>query len=70
MTNKHATIQIKGDPKPLIDKDFCKTIKVDDSLWTLESDANGQRQVQLNLTKLDGQNWWDCVFNGDEKIDT
>ena len=70
MTNKHCLIQIKGESQPLIDKDFFKTIKMDDSLWTLESDANGQRQVQLNLTKLDGQNWWDCVFVGDEKIDT
>lgn len=70
LTNKHAMVQIKGEAAPLIDSDFCKLIKMDDSLWTLESDANGQRQLQLNLTKLEGQNWWDCVFDGDEKIDT
>lgn len=45
-------------------------IKTDDSIWTLECDANGQRTLQLMLTKMEGQNWWDCVFEGDEKIDT
>lgn len=70
MTTKHAKVEIKGQTGPLIDKDFHKSIKLDDSLWTLESDANGQRVLQLTLTKLDGQNWWDCVFEGDEKIDT
>ena len=24
----------------------------------------------MMLTKMEGQNWWDCVFVGDEKIDT
>lgn len=43
MTGKHAKVQIKGQPAPLIDKDFFKTIKTDDSLWTLESDASGSR---------------------------
>lgn len=41
MTNKHAKVQIKGQSEALIDKDFHKTIKMDDSMWTLESDANG-----------------------------
>jgi hypothetical protein len=70
MGNNHLRVDIKGQPGPLIDKDFCKTIKLDDSLWTLESDANGERCLQLLLTKKEGQNWWDCVFVGDEKIDT
>ena len=26
--------------------------------------------MQLNLTKKEGQNWWDCVLQGDEKINT
>jgi hypothetical protein len=70
LTAKHAKVEIKGQSAPMVDKDFCKPIKMDDSLWTLESDANGQRVLQLNLIKLEGQNWWDCVFDGDEKIDT
>lgn len=42
MTIKHMNIEIKGSKDgPLIDADFCKPIKLDESLWTLESDANG-----------------------------
>jgi len=26
--------------------------------------------LQLSLTKKEGQNWWDCVLDGDEKINT
>lgn len=71
MTTKHAKIEIKGSiTGALIDKDFFKPIKLDDSLWTLESDANGQRSLQIQLCKKEGQNWWESVFEGDEKIDT
>jgi len=26
--------------------------------------------LQLSLTQKEGQNWWDCVLDGDEKINT
>jgi len=26
--------------------------------------------LQLNLTKKEGQNWWDSIIEGEEKIDT
>ena len=70
LTNTRAKVEIKGQPTPLIDAAFFKPIKVDDSLWTIESDSDGKRVLQLMLSKKEGQNWWDCVFEGDAKIDT
>ena len=42
MKINHLKVAIKGSTSgPLIDQNFFKPIKLDDSLWTLESDANG-----------------------------
>ena len=70
LTNTRVKVEIKGQEGALIDAAFSKPIKLDDSLWTLESDANGQRVLQLMLCKKEGQTWWDCVFEGHAKIDT
>ena len=45
-------------------------IKVDDSLWSIETSGDGTKFLQLNLTKKEGQNWWDCILAGDQKINT
>ena len=68
MTQKKLKVGLKGQPL-LIEGEFCKPIKVDDSLWCIEN-AGGKKILQLSLTKKEGQNWWDCVIQGDEKIDT
>lgn len=70
LTNTRLKVEIKGQAGALIDAAFSKPIKLDDSLWTLESDASGQRVLQLMLCKKEGQTWWDCVFEGHAKIDT
>jgi hypothetical protein len=69
MTSRHLKVEIKGK-ETLIDQDFHKPIKVDDSLWCIETDESNKRVLQLSLTKKEGQNWWDCVLDGDEKINT
>jgi hypothetical protein len=61
-------VGIKGQP-PIIDGEFPKKIKIDDSIWTLEQDGV-KRVLQLNLSKVDAMTWWDCVIKGDPKIDT
>ena len=43
LTNTRAKVEIKGQPNPPIDAAFFKPIKLDDSLWTIESDSNGKR---------------------------
>ena len=61
-------IGVKGQP-PIIDGALHKKIKTSDSLWTLESDG-AKRTLQLTFVKVDGMNWWNCVIEGDPKIDT
>ena len=43
--------------------------KKSETLWSLESDGS-KRVVQITFTKVEGQCWWDCVVEGDPKIDT
>lgn len=59
---------IKGQP-PIIDGPLHKKVKTGDCLWSLESDGP-KRTLQLNLVKVDGMCWWNCVIEGDTKIDT
>ena len=69
MQSKKLSIGIKGQPNKIIDGELPKKIKVDDSLWSVEKDGV-KRTLQLNLTKINGMEWWDCVIEGDIKIDT
>jgi hypothetical protein len=62
-------VGIKGQPDRIIEGEFPKKIKTDDSLWSLESDGV-KRTLQLNLSKANQMEWWDCVIVGDPKIDT
>ena len=61
-------VGLKGQP-PIIDGPLHKKIKTGDCLWTLETDG-AKRTLQLTLVKVDGMNWWNCVIEGDAKIDT
>ncbi len=69
MTQKKCSIKIKNGAT-LIEGDWNKPIKLEDSPWCIETDNKGRKILQLNLTKKEGQNWWDCVIQGDEKINT
>lgn len=60
-TKTHLKVGVKGQSESLVDADLCKPIKVDDSLWCIETDNQGKRFLQLSLTKVDRQSWWDCV---------
>lgn len=61
-------IGVKGQD-PIVDGALHKKIKTGDSLWTLETDGP-KRTLQLTLVKVDGMNWWNCIIEGDPKIDT
>lgn len=68
MKTSTLKIGVKGQT-PIIDGALHKKIKTADSLWTLETDGP-KRTLQLTLVKVDGMNWWNCVIEGDAKIDT
>ena len=68
MKSTTLKIGLKGQA-PIIDGPLHKKIKASDSLWTLETDGP-KRTLQLTFVKVDGMNWWNCVIEGDTKIDT
>ena len=77
ITSKQLDIQMKASSlkigvkgqTPIVDGALHKKIKTGDSLWTLETDGP-KRTLQLTLVKVDGMNWWNCIIEGDPKIDT
>lgn len=46
------TVGIKGQD-PILDGKLCKEIKKGDSIWCIETRKDGQRILQLSLTKKD-----------------
>ena len=61
-------VGIKGQV-PVIDGTLHKKVKSSDCLWTLESDGS-KRTLQITLVKVEGMSWWNCVCEGDPKINT
>jgi hypothetical protein len=61
MTQKKCSVKIKNGAT-LLEGDWMKPIKLEDSPWCIETDNKGRKILQLNLTKKEGQNWWDCVI--------
>ena len=68
-TQTTLRLGVKGQ-EPIIDGEWYKAIKTDDTLWSIEKLKDGTRYVQFNLTKKDGMQWWDGVIKGDPTIDT
>ncbi len=62
---KRLRVGLKGQP-PIIDGELHKTVKVDDSFWTLEDG----KEVVVSLQKENGMEWWKCAVAGDPEIDT
>jgi hypothetical protein len=48
MTNTRIRIAVKGASEAIIDGEWFKKIKTDDSMWSLESDGSS-RTVQLTI---------------------
>lgn len=65
LTKTHLKVAIKGK-EPIIDKDFSKPVKSDDSYWQLEDG----KTVVLSLTKKNEMEWWTSAFVGEHEIDT
>ena len=70
MTAKKVSIKLKATGATLLEGDWSKPIKLEDSPWCIETDSSNRKILQLNLTKKEGQNWWDSVLVGDQKINT
>eukprot|EP00429_Kryptoperidinium_foliaceum_P002160 CAMPEP_0176007014 /NCGR_PEP_ID=MMETSP0120_2-20121206/3015_1 /TAXON_ID=160619 /ORGANISM="Kryptoperidinium foliaceum, Strain CCMP 1326" /LENGTH=233 /DNA_ID=CAMNT_0017339763 /DNA_START=189 /DNA_END=887 /DNA_ORIENTATION=+ len=66
IAKKKLKVGLRGAGEAIIDEaPLCKPVIVDDSFWTVE---DGNRLV-INLQKSNQMEWWDCVVQGDPKID-
>merc|ERR1719350_459941 len=65
ITKKHLKIGVKGQPF-IIDGDFPKEVKIDESTWCLED----KKTVLINLEKVNQMEWWSKLATTDEEINT
>ncbi|XP_071711474.1 protein BOBBER 1-like [Rutidosis leptorrhynchoides] len=61
----HLKVGLKGQP-PILQGDLYKSVKVDDSFWSLED----KKAISILLTKQDQMDWWKCLVKGEPEIDT
>ncbi|KOS21429.1 Nuclear movement protein nudC [Escovopsis weberi] len=59
---------IKGQ-EPILGGDFPHAIRVDDSTWTLATNPDGTKTVELILAKLNDMEWWAHVVTSAPAID-
>lgn len=63
-------IKLKANPsEPLLIGKWCKKIHSDEALWSIERDGD-KCTLQMTIEKHEGQNWWNCLLQGDIEIDT
>ena len=67
IAKKHLKVGLKGQPL-IIDRPLMNEVKKSDSIWCLETDGNGDKVLQISLTKK-SECWWECAFVGDQAID-
>lgn len=53
LTQKKLSVKIKKGAT-ILEGEWSKPIKVDDSLWSIETDSDSNKFLQLNLTKKEG----------------
>lgn len=65
ITKKHLKIGVKGQPL-IIDGDFPKEVKIDESTWCLED----KKTLLFNIEKVNQMEWWSRLVTTDEEINT
>lgn len=61
---RHLKVGLLRQPL-IVDAPLSKAVIIDDSFWTVEDN----NRLVLNLQKSNQMEWWDCVCQGDPKID-
>jgi len=70
MGMKKCNIKIKGaGGADILVGEWSDSISTEDTIWCFE-DVKGERVLQLNITKKNQMNWWDCIIKGHTKINT
>ena len=63
-------VALKSNPgEPMIQGKWYKKIKTEESFWNIEKDGS-KSVLNVTIDKFEGQNWWNCLIQGDIEIDT
>ncbi|OAA40579.1 nuclear movement protein nudC [Metarhizium rileyi] len=68
LKKQSLTAGIKGQ-EPVIKGDLPHAIVVDDSTWTLSTNADGTKTVEIHLDKANKMEWWAHVVTSAPTID-
>ena len=68
---KRLHVSIKGQEEtPILDGEWHDRISVSECLWTIETYEGAGKTINLTVQKFpEFQGWWECVVNGEPKID-
>ncbi|KAF9924902.1 hypothetical protein BGZ65_008079 [Modicella reniformis] len=64
----YLKVGFKGQT-PIIDGPLHRAIKTEDSAWTLIDQSSG-KELNIQLEKFKGTEWWKCVIEGHAEVDT
>ncbi|KAK7934760.1 nuclear movement protein [Apiospora marii] len=59
---------VKGQP-PIIDGDLPHNVSTSESTWTLTTNADGTKSVEIHLDKQNKMEWWAHVVTSAPKVD-
>lgn len=65
---QRLTAGVKGSD-PIISGDLPHAIRVDESTWTLTTNADGTKTIEIHLDKVNKMEWWAHVVTDAPKID-
>ncbi|KAI6354058.1 hypothetical protein MCOR25_008766 [Pyricularia grisea] len=65
---QHLTAGVKGSD-PIIDGDLPHAVRVDESTWTLTTNPDGTKNIEVHLDKVNKMEWWPHVVTDAPKID-
>jgi hypothetical protein len=62
------SVTIKGQ-EPFVKGDLFQAVRLDESTWTLSTNSDGTKTIEVHLDKVNKMEWWPHVVTTAPKID-